>query len=96
LLKDLLAGYYQLSSELIKHGMFTVAASDGYRAAFTFSEIMNRNDQSETMVIDYGKDKGDGRFRLFHSADFFSDRAIKAVSEIRLDKPNETKGTYGE
>ena len=96
LLKDLLAGYYQLSSELIQHGMFTVAASDGYRAAFTFSEIMNRNDQSETMVIDYGKDKGDGRFRLFHSADFFSDRAIKAVSEIRLDKPNETKGTYGE
>jgi len=49
---------------------------------FTFSEVTNRNDQSEVLVIEEGKDQG-GLFRLFPSADFFSDRAVKAAKELR-------------
>jgi len=89
LLKDMLYKEYPLSPGKIKHGIFTIAASDGYRGAFTYSEIMNRNDQSETILIDKGEGTDKGRYRLFHSADFFSDRAIKAVKEIRLEMANE-------
>jgi hypothetical protein len=85
LFKELLEEYYPVSAENIQTGMFTVAAADGYRAAFTYAEIMNRNDQSETLLIDMGEGEDKGRFRLFHSADFFSDRAIKAVSEVDLN-----------
>jgi hypothetical protein len=89
LVKDMLYKEYPLSPGKIKHGIFTIAASDGYRGAFTYSEIMNRNDQSETILIDKGEGADKGRYRLFQSADFFSDRAIKAVKEIRLELANE-------
>ena len=85
LLKELLGNQFPLSQENIQHGLFTIAAADGYRSAFTYAGIMNRNDQSESLLIHAGKDVDKGRFRLFHSADFFSDRAIKAVSEVKLE-----------
>ena len=85
-LKDLLPGRDSLSTEYIRWGMYTIAAPDGYRAAFSYSEIMNRNDQSEALLMDRGAGRADGRWRLFMAADFFSDRAIKAVSQIHLDK----------
>jgi hypothetical protein len=84
-LKDLLPGKKQQREDYIQRGIYTIAAPDGYRAAFTYSEIMNRNDQSEALMMDYGKNTDDGRWRLFMPADFFSDRAIKAVKQIRLD-----------
>ena len=84
-LKDLLPGKKQQRDDYIRRGIYTIAAPDGYRAAFTYSEIMNRNDQSEALMMDYGKGTEDGRWRLFMPADFFSDRAIKAVRQIRLD-----------
>jgi hypothetical protein len=64
-----------------------VAAVDGYQCVFTFSEVTNRNDQSEVLVIEEGKDQG-GLFRLFPSADFFSDRAVKAAKELRYPTVN--------
>jgi hypothetical protein len=64
-----------------------MAAKDGYRGVFTFSEIFNRNDQSETLLIFIPDEKDGGAFRLFPAGDFFSDRAIKAVESIYvLDK----------
>lgn len=83
LLKDLIRRYFPVTKDRLQKGYFSVAAPDGYRAAFTYSEIFNRNDQSEVLLMDLGKEMPDGRFRVFHSADFFSDRAIKAVSEIQ-------------
>jgi hypothetical protein len=37
------------------------------------------------MVIKTNANEDGGLFRIFSAADFFSDRAIKSVSEIRLD-----------
>jgi hypothetical protein len=84
-LKDMLPGKGSQREDYIRRGIYTIAAPDGYRAAFTYSEIMNRNDQSEALMMDYGKGTEDGRWRLFMPADFFSDRAIKAVRQIRLE-----------
>jgi hypothetical protein len=57
---------------------------DGYRCVYTYSEIFNRNDQAEVLLIEDKENQDGGVFRLFPAADFFSDRAVKAVSEIIL------------
>ena len=62
--------------------IFLVVAKDGYRGVFTFSEIMNRNDQAEVLLICYPEAKNKGKFRLFPACDFFSDRAIKSITGI--------------
>jgi hypothetical protein len=87
MLSELLAPLFPLSSEVLKRGMVVIAGIDGYRAAFTISEIMNRNDQQEVLIIDRYNYEGAGRFSLFASGDFFSDRAIKAIMEINLLLP---------
>ncbi|PLW93279.1 MAG: hypothetical protein C0591_15040 [Marinilabiliales bacterium] len=81
LLKNQLASFFPLSREALKTGMFTISSVDGYRAAFTYSEVMNRNDQSEVLLIDQGETDG-GRFIIYPSADFFSDRAVKSINGI--------------
>ena len=81
ILKDILSASFPTNKTSLMTGMFTIASVDGYRAAFSYSEIMNRNDQSEVLLVDKGDDRG-GRYRLYPSADFFSDRSIKSVSEI--------------
>ncbi len=81
LLKELLSEVFPATSERLARGYFIISAEDGYRAVFTYSEIMNRNDQSELLLIDEGENHG-GRFRLFPAFDFFSDRAIKSCNGI--------------
>jgi len=85
-LKDVLAGYYPVSKENIQHGIFTMAALDGYRVAISYAELFNRNDQQEFLLIETSKDEKGGKFRVFPACDFFSDRAVKALSEIRFEK----------
>ncbi len=82
-LKAILESYFPLSAESIQRGYFVAAAVDGYRCVFSYSEVMNRNDQSEVLVVEGGEDHG-GAFKLLPSADFFSDRAVKALSEVHL------------
>jgi hypothetical protein len=84
LLKEILSSYFKIDKGLIKKGYIVAASIDGYRSVFTFSEIFNRNDQAEVLLIQDPRNQDGGIFRLFPSADFFSDRAVKAVSEIRL------------
>ena len=84
-LNNLLGKYFKISKGSLKQGLVTVVGKDGYRAVFSFSEIMNRNDQSEMLVVPCKEDKDGGQFRIFPSGDFFSDRAVKAVSEIHVD-----------
>jgi len=87
LLQDVLNDYYQMTPEALCKGMVVIAGIDGYRAAFTLSEIVNRNDQQEVLLIDSDNYEGAGRFSLFPAGDFFSDRAIKAIMEIDLLLP---------
>jgi len=87
LLAKLITPYYSLSKESLRTGIVVVAGVDGYHAAFTLSELVNRNDQQEVLVIDKDNYENCGRFSLFPACDFFSDRAIKSVMEINLLVP---------
>ncbi|MBU1014199.1 MAG: hypothetical protein KKG99_14470 [Bacteroidetes bacterium] len=84
-LKSFLNKYIQLNEKNIRTGMVTISGLDGYRAAYTVSEIINRNDQSEILILDKNNYEGAGRFSIYPACDFFSDRAIKSVSEIHID-----------
>jgi hypothetical protein len=85
LLKDLLLIDYPVNSEILKSGILCIAGKDGYRCVVSYSELFNRNDQQEFMLIKTRQDEDGGLFRIFAASDFFSDRAIKSVSEIHLD-----------
>jgi hypothetical protein len=83
-LKDALKGYFTLDSKTLRRGYLVAAAIDGYRVALSCSELFNRNDQAEFLLIDRGEGQEGGRYTLFPAADFFSDRALKAVSTIHF------------
>jgi hypothetical protein len=85
LLKDLLFKYYPVSVDNLKKGIICIASMDGYRSVLSYSELFNRNDQQEFMLIKTKEKEDGGLFRIFAASDFFSDRAIKSVSEIHLD-----------
>jgi len=82
MLKDLLLPYYPLSENALKRGLLCVVAADGYRMTVTWSELFNRNDQQEILLIEDVNGEDGGRFRFFPACDFFSDRAIKSVASV--------------
>ena len=85
LLREVLSPYVEISDKAITRGIVTISAKDGYRAAYSFSEIFNRNDQAEILLINRDEDRQGGKFSIFPAADFFSDRAVKAINEIYVD-----------
>jgi hypothetical protein len=84
MLKDVIGQYYPVNQLNLKTGMLCIAGRDGYRCAVSFSELFNRNDQQEFLLVRSEPDEDGGLFRVFAACDFFSDRAIKSVSEIHL------------
>jgi hypothetical protein len=84
-LKDYLTTQVPFNSKNLREGLVVLAGIDGYRSVYTFSEIMNRNDQAEVLLVPCPGEKDGGRFRILPSCDFFSDRAVKALSEIRIE-----------
>lgn len=84
MLKDFLAPFYPVNASALKTGIVLIAAKDGYRGVYTFSELMNRNDQAQTLLVYAPDEKDGGAYRLFPAGDFFSDRAIKAVESIYI------------
>ena len=83
-LKDVIEKYYPVSRLSLKSGMFCLVGKDGYRCAVSYGELFNRNDQQEFLLIPTNPDEDGGLYRIFAASDFFSDRAIKSVSEIYL------------
>ncbi len=88
LLKSVLAEYAGLDRKNVRRGYWVISAVDGYRVAITFAELFNRSDQKEFLICDTGAGKDTGRFKLFPSADFFSDRAVKAIAGIYFMRIN--------
>ncbi len=71
----------------LRQGIVSIAGIDGYRASFSLSELINRNDERNTLLMfGCGKDKEYGRatFSIYAGIDAFADRSIKGVCEIRL------------
>lgn len=85
MVKNLLNDLVKTNASSIQKSYLIVGAADGYRAVFTWSEIFNRNDQAELLMIYDPENRDGGAFRLFPAGDFFSDRAIKSVSSVILE-----------
>lgn len=85
LLKKLIAKHSKQNQQNIRKGLVVVAAVDGYRAVYSYSELMNRNDQQEVLLISDEESKEDGKFRVFPACDFFSDRAVKGINSIYIN-----------
>lgn len=81
MLKDVLKDYCHFNRHNLRQALLCIAGTDGYRCVLSFSELFNRNDQQEFLLINCGDEAG-GRFRIFPASDFFSDRAVKSVSRI--------------
>ncbi len=88
LMKSVLAGQIENSEKNLREAYLIFVAKDGYRGVFSYSEIFNRNDQAELLLIYKKADKNGGAFRLFPAGDFFSDRAIKSVNRIYFEEIN--------
>lgn len=84
LLKELLQKYYPMNRKDLLSGMMCLEGIDGYRCAVSYSELFNRNDQQEFLLIPTAENANGGKFRMFPASDFFSDRAIKSLNEIHL------------
>jgi hypothetical protein len=84
MLKDILSSEIVMNKENLRRGLVCISAEDGYRSALSFSEIFNRNDQQEFLLVQTKPGEDGGLFKIFPACDFFSDRAIKSVKEIHL------------
>ena len=84
LLKEALKGFVTLDVATLRRSYLIAVAIDGYRIAMSFSELFNRNDQAEFLLVDLGEGQDGGKYKLFPAADFFSDRALKAVSAVHF------------
>ncbi len=82
LLAEALKGFAALDPATLRRGYLVAASVDGYRIAMSCSELFNRNDQAEFLLVDRGKGADGGRYTIFPAPDFFSDRAVKAVSHV--------------
>ena len=84
-LKSILEKKNTFDREHLKKGLVAIVGADGYRSVFSFSEIMNRNDQAEILLVPVADVNDGGKFRIFPACDFFSDRAVKAVEGIYVE-----------
>jgi len=84
-LKNVIGKHLSKSKKNIQSTLIAIVGKDGYRCIFTYSELFNRNDFQNVLLIDRSNDAKDGAFSIFSAPDFFSDRAIKDISEIRIE-----------
>jgi len=84
LLSEMILPYTRQTSLDLKTGLVAVIGADGYRGIYSLSEIINRSDQEEILLVEGKSEDGSGMFRLYPACDFFSDRAVKALSEIEI------------
>ncbi len=67
----------------IRRGLVVIAADDGYRAVYSYSEICNRSDGQKLLLVCRPEQKNRGIFSIYPGFDFFSDRAVSAVNMMR-------------
>jgi hypothetical protein len=84
LLKDTLAANAKLAPERLKNTIVVASAKDGYRVAFSASEIMNRNDNHDYLLNDLKDTPTGGRYTLVVPPDYFADRDVRSVDKITL------------
>lgn len=83
-LKDLINKDFPVTVERLRKSGLVISALDGYRVALSYSELLNRTDQAEFLLVEERDNQEGGAFKVFPAADFFSDRAVKALTEIHV------------
>lgn len=83
-LQEVTASKIKLTNDDFKRSIVVVSSKDGYRGVFSASEIWNRNDLDDILLIDRKDSQSDGRYTLFVPPDFYVDRNIKAVERIEI------------
>jgi hypothetical protein len=84
LLKNLLTAGFKPTPEMLKGWIAVASAKDGYRAVYSLSEIMNRSDNRDFLLIDKQSAPGSGRYVIYPSGDFFADRDVRSVEKLEL------------
>lgn len=86
-LAEVLEDKFDFSYDEMAKGVVAIGAKDAYRVVFSLSEIMNRTDMAEVILLDE-PDNNDGRFIVHPGADFFADRHLKGakLAYIRIIK----------
>jgi hypothetical protein len=82
-LSDVLSEAHSFSVDDIKTGVIAFGAKDAYRVVYSISELINRTDMQETLLIDAGDDE-DGRFIIRPGSDFFADRHLKGAKRAYI------------
>jgi len=85
-LKDILSGVITFTPGDLRNSLAVVSAKDGYRSVFSLSELVNRSDNLDVLLVDRKDSQKDGRYSLFVTPDFFVDRNVKAVERIEIKK----------
>lgn len=81
---EVLADHLPADRGSLGKAYLVVCARDGYRAALSLSELVNRCDGREFALRDLGPGAPGGRFALYPPSDFFVDRAVKALESVRV------------
>ncbi len=80
-LRDVLSPLVPAGADALRRGYLLVCGADGYRVAITCSELFNRDDHSEHLVVERG-DRAGGAFTLFPAMDFYADRGVRSIAGI--------------
>lgn len=81
-LKYLVEDNFLLTKDALQKALIVFSADDGYRCVYSYSEICNRNDQADVLLLYRPDEINKGAFRIFPSCDFFSDRAVKCAKGL--------------
>lgn len=82
--KDVLKKYIAIDEKEIASTILCVSAKDGYRVTFSLSEIINRNDMNDFLLIEKNNSLEEGKYNLFATPDFFVDRNVRSVEKIEI------------
>jgi hypothetical protein len=84
MLKDVVQANVKVLPEDLRQGIAVISARDGYRSVFSMSEIANRSDNLDFLLIDRKGSQEEGRYSMFATADFFVDRNVKAIEKMEI------------
>ena len=82
--KDVLKNYITIDEKEIASTVLCVSAKDGYRVIYSLSEIVNRNDMNDFLLIEENGSLEKGKYNLFATPDFFVDRNVRSVEIIEI------------
>lgn len=82
--KDVMSKYLTIDEKQIASTILCVSAKDGYRVTFSLSEIVNRNDMNDFLLIEKNGSLEEGKYNLFATPDFFVDRNVRSVEKIEI------------